>query len=424
MSGFRDPEPAEVKARVHKLAIANALVGAPSLPLPLPKFGVDLRDVQAEGSGIDLILGSGNTAFACVHIAPNAAGGFEVATRETQPIAVRFRASTEKIRERLAVAITNEKWKTAKLHAKALRDLPTGVPLSHFRQLMEGIEPRQGLVRTGFGCNQDCGFCWQSRQWPGYSADQVRTWIEDLFAMGARDLTISGGEPTLDRALVSHVAHARSLGMRNVVIETNAIQLGKRPEFAAELKEAGLSRAFVSFHAADADVSDAMTRAPGTHAKTVAGIKALMRAEVHVIANAVVTRDTVNDLPNVPGFIKKHFGGSGWFGGLSISVPVLPYEYDLITKVIAEPEDVRESLRKTLDEAEKHGVLVFGMDGPCGPPLCAFGADRRATDLSPKGPVSFRTYVKECENCAVRGSCHGVQPDEYTLFGPRAVKPL
>jgi sulfatase maturation enzyme AslB (radical SAM superfamily) len=427
MTGFRDPPSAGAEARKHRIAMARAMVGALDLPQPLPRFGLSLLDVETAGRAIDLVLGTEKIPFALARIEPatkEESAPFEVSIRETQPFAVRYRAATGLIRERLARAMTGEKWREARAHADALGALPIGVPLSHFRQLIEGIEPLAGLVRTGFGCNQDCGFCWQSREWPGYDKAQVRAWIEDLHALGARGLTISGGEPTLDRGLVDHVRRAQELGMSSIVIETNAIQLGKRPALAAELRDAGLTRAFVSLHSADAATSDAATRAPGTHARTVAGIRALLDAKVHVILNAVIVRDTVAQLPDLPGFVRRTFGRSGWLGGISVSVPVLPWEHTLAPQILAEPEDVRASLARTIDAAEAEGVLLFGIDGPCGPPLCAFGADRRVTDLAPKAPISFRTHVAECQGCRVRGSCHGVQPDDYARFGARAVAPL
>ncbi len=422
---FRDPPSADDEARTHRVGMARALVGADTLPVALPRFGLELLDVVAAGPAIDLVLGAAGTALARVRLSPAEAGdGYLATTRETQPGAVRFRGALALIRERVGRALTTEKWSAARAHARAIAALPVGVPLSHFRQVIEGIHPPSGLVRTGFRCNQDCGFCWQSRDWPGYGPEQVRTWIEDLAEAGVVDLSISGGEPTLDRALVEHVRHARSLGMRSVVIETNAIQIGKRPALASELHDAGLTRAFVSFHSPEAEASDRATRAPGTHARTVQGIRALLDAKVHVILNAVILKDTVAALPALPAFVREHFAGSGWFGGVSISTPVLPYEHALAPTILADPDDVRRALAATLDEAEKHRVRIFGIDGPCGPPLCAFGADRRVTDLAPKPSVSFRVHVDECASCRVRLACYGVQRDDYARFGSRAVLPL
>ena len=212
---FRDPPSADDEARGHRLELARALVGAEALPIELPRFGLTLLDVEPIERAVELVLGASGSALARARITRREDQlGFEVVMRETQPGAVRHRATLAVLRERLTRAMTAERWARAESSAKAIARLPVGVPLSHMRQLIEGIEPPSGLVRTGFRCNQDCGFCWQSRSWAGYDAAQVQRWIEDLAAMGVTELTISGGEPTLDRALVEHVALAKRLGMR------------------------------------------------------------------------------------------------------------------------------------------------------------------------------------------------------------------
>jgi MoaA/NifB/PqqE/SkfB family radical SAM enzyme len=422
-ASFRDPPDVTMEAQRRKVNIVRALVGATALPLPLPRFGLELLDVEANGTSIDLLVGE---RFPVASVRISASEGphaVRVEARETQPSAVRYRRALGVMRERLELGISREKWLLAKTEVQALRKLPTDVPLSHFRQVVEGIAPPAGLVRTGFLCNQDCGFCWQSREWPGYDGVQLRTWIEDLRALGVDDLTISGGEPTLDRELAAHIRHAKSLGISRVVIETNAIQIGKRPALATELQEAGLDRAFVSFHSGNAEVSDAETRAPGTHAKTVAGIHALLAAKVHVILNAVITRATLSELPALPGYVRRTFA-RGWLGGITISIPTHPYERALAASIVPEPEAMRDALARTIDAASQEGILLFGLDGPCGPPLCAYGADTRVTDLSPKSPLSFRGHVTECERCSVRGSCHGVRNEDYARFGTRAVLPI
>ena len=420
---FRDPPDVHVEAKRRKVAIAKALVGAPSLPLPLPRFGFDLLDVEANGKSIDLLVGATFAVARASLSMSDVTHSVRVEIRELQPIAVRYRPALQVMRERLERGVTEEKWLAAKAEVLALRKLPTDVPLSHFRQLIEGITPPAGLVRTGFLCNQDCGFCWQSREWPGYDPLQLRTWIEDLRALGVDDLTISGGEPTLDKHLVEHVRHAKSLGIGRVVIETNAIQIGKRPALAKELKDAGLDRAFVSFHSGDAALSDAETRAPGTHAKTVAGIHALLEAHVHVILNAVIVRGTLAELPALPAYVRRTFA-RGWLGGITLSIPTHPYERDLAEAIMPEPEAMRDALTRTIEAASQEGILLFGLDGPCGPQLCAYGADPRVTDLTPKSPLSFRGHVKECEGCSVRHACHGVRHEDYARFGARAVLPV
>ena len=248
------------------------------------------------------------------------------------------------------------------------------------RQVIDGIDPPAGLVRTGFRCNQDCGLCWQGRDWGDYGAAQVRIWMEDLAAGGVRDLTISGGEPTLDPEISPHIAYAKALGFRTIALETNAIQMAK-PGFAQRLRDAGLTECFVSLHSADAAVSDAITRAPGTHAKTVKGVQALLLAGVPVVLNAVMTAEGLATLPALPDFVRDAFGATELVRGLVLSFPTMPFERSLLDSIVPEPEPRRAALRPAIARALELGLDLGGVAGPGGVPLCAF----ESTTVLPSG---------------------------------------
>jgi MoaA/NifB/PqqE/SkfB family radical SAM enzyme len=283
---------------------------------------------------------------------------------------------------------------------------------------------KQGLVRVGFRCNQDCGICWQDRTWGRFDAAQVLVWIEDLRAAGARDLIISGGEPTLDPELETYVRRARELGFRAITLETNAIQFA-RPGLAERLRDAGVSDCFVSLHSGDAATSDAITRAPGTFVKTVAGVAALLAANVPVHLNCVMTREGIDHLAGVPDFVHDTFGRHPYLRGLMLSQPSDPYDLSLLPEILPEPQRVRSILPKVIDRAFALGVPAQGLDGPCGPPLCAFGADRRVTALAPiSETLDSRTYLPACDGCAVRRACFGVRRADFELYGAACVQPL
>ena len=282
---FRDPPPADAQARAMLDAIARELLAARELPAPLPG-GLALLGLDTDGRWLELSVGP-TDPIARVRVRgargpaatlrPRRAARVEVAIERVHEDAPRFAPALDALADRLATRLDPARWARAQERLRAIAALPRGIPLSYLRQMIEGVSPPRGLVRTGFGCNQDCGVCWQGRSWGGADAAQVRTWIEDLARAGAQGLTISGGEPTLDPALDAHVRHAKALGVREVVIETNAI-LCARPGRAAALVEAGLDGAFVSLHSPDPLVSDRITSAPGTHARTVRGIEALRDA--------------------------------------------------------------------------------------------------------------------------------------------------
>jgi hypothetical protein len=437
---FRDPPPPDEEARALRLKIAHALVRAPRLPVDLPAFGLRLLDVTADAKGVALQLGP-EQPVAALRIARAKAGAHDPVPlrRPGDPAAPAVEVTVEVIRDdarrherglgvmadRLRRAITAQQWEEAQGHARALRALPVGVPMEHFRQLVPGLHHPSGLIRTGFRCNQDCGLCWQSRDWGGFDGDNVLRWIEDLTRAGARSLILSGGEPTLDPHLLDYLRHARAHGVTSITLETNAIQCA-RGDLAVRLRDAGLTIAFVSLHSADAAVSDAITRAPGTHARTVKGVHALLEAGVTVKINAVMTQEGVRHLSALPDFIHREFGRYGdRLQGLMLSYPTDPFDQALIPAIVPEPVALRRALRETLDRAFAVGLVPEGLDGPCGPPLCAFDADPRVTALTPiPEALPFRQYLAGCAGCVVRDACFGCRTADVSLYGDACAEPL
>lgn len=420
---FRDPPPPVAEARRLEEDLARALVNAPSLPVFLPPFRMFLNAVATERDAFVLRLGPNERSLGhALRIErPSTEGPAQVTVVERAAGDPRVDKLLAAMCARLAVAITPERWKAARAIAGKLRAFPIDVPLHAMRQLVDGVDPPAGMVRTGFRCNQDCGLCWQSRQWGDYGSAQVRTWIEDLAAAGVRLLTISGGEPTLDPELCELVAHARSLGFTGVTLETNAIQMAK-PGYAERLRDAGVTECFVSLHSPDPAVSDAITRAPGTHARTVRGVQALLAAGIPVRLNAVMTAEGLDALPGLPDFIHEHFGS---ILGLAVSFPATPFERSLLDAIVPDPDRMRAALRRLIPRALDLGLSLSGIDGPCGVPLCAFGADPRVADLSTRvPPVPFRRHLPGCDRCAVRTACYGVREADADRFGDRCIQPI
>jgi hypothetical protein len=434
---FRDPRSPDEEARGLRLKIAHALARAPRLPVDLPAFGLRLLDVTADARGISLQLGPEQpvAALRIARVRPAAgapvplrlpgSSAVEVTVEPIHAAAARHERELGVMAERLRRAITPAQWDEAQGYARALRALPAGVPMYFFRQLVPGLRHPSGLVRTGFRCNQDCGICWQSRDWGGFDREAISRWIEDLAGAGVRSLIVSGGEPTLDPHLEHYLRHARALGITSLTLETNAIQCA-RGDLAVRLRAAGLTDAFVSLHSADAAVSDAITRAPGTHARTVKGVHALLDAGVAVKINAVMTQEGLAHLAGLPDFIHAEFGRHGnLLRKLMLSYPTDPYEQALIPAIVPEPATLRRVLAQTLERAFAVGLVPEGLDGPCGPPLCAFGADARVTSLAPiPEALPFRQYLAACAGCAVRDACFGCRTADVALYGAACAEPL
>src|SRR5262245_31012213 len=79
-------------------------------------------------------------------------------------------------------------------------------------------------VLTNETCNQNCSFCNARRpvERPEIAAPlAVRAGIDAALRDGAREVVLTGGDPTLRRDLPALVAYAKRAGAREVTLETN-----------------------------------------------------------------------------------------------------------------------------------------------------------------------------------------------------------
>ena len=90
-----------------------------------------------------------------------------------------------------------------------------------------------------------------------------------------------------------------------------------------------------------------------------------------------------------------------------------------------DPVRLRAVLRRTIERAFALGIAVRGLDGPCGPPLCAFGADPRIASLKPvPEQLDGRVHIAACDRCAVRDACFGIRIADYEIYGAACAAPL
>ena len=291
-----------------------------------------------------------------------------------------------------------------------------------------------GTLRLGFRCNQRCSICWQGRDWPAPPESLFATWLDELAAEGIDCIGLTGGEPTLYETLPDLVRRACGHGM-SVSLETNAIRLAQ-PKYLAELREAGLRAVFVSYHSPRPEVSDAITSAPGTHVKTVEGIKACLHAGIQVRLNCVVERDNFDHLEEHARYVVERFVRP-FEGGESIDNPVKGVTYSFPMDYL-DSEMYRRHVAP-LDEVEPHLVAALRVLieaeveanplGTCGFPPCvvrdvpevlwfvdpesASGADRWG-----------RKYVDACHRCAVRDGCLGLRLEYLRCYGDRGLIPF
>ena len=287
----------------------------------------------------------------------------------------------------------------------------------------DGAIQRATTVRVHFHCNQACDFCFVSTHLPPPREELVVAAIRDA-AAGDGIVVLSGGEPTLNPRLLDYVALARRSGAREVELQTNAVRLAQ-PGLADSLRAAGLDRTFVSLHGATPATGDAVTRAPGTFARTLLGVDALLAAGVAVRLNFVICQRNHSELPAAVDLIVARWpGASLCVSFVGPSTDLVPTTPDLIPRY----SDVLPDLAEALRRARAGDLEVTGFDSMCGLPLCLVPADLAPFVGLAAIPDGFDRgeFVKPapCQRCALADRCFGVRRRYLALHGDAELRPL
>ena len=103
-------------------------------------------------------------------------------------------------------------------------------------------------------CNLNCEFCFANARACGYvyepTFEQIRGMLQVLRSEKpnpAPAVQFAGGEPTMREDLLEILRMAKELGFLQVQLATNGIKLASDPDYARQLKEAGLQTVYLHF---------------------------------------------------------------------------------------------------------------------------------------------------------------------------------
>lgn len=143
-------------------------------------------------------------------------------------------------------------------------------------------------IKVGFACNNRCVFCAQGEKRRDVGCVEPQVIVDHMrraFAPG-RGLVLTGGEPTIRRDLVALVRRARAIGYRQIQIQTNGRMLHYE-RAVRRLIAAGVTEFSPALHGPSPEIHDALTRAGGSFAQTVAGIANAIACGAAVVTNTV-----------------------------------------------------------------------------------------------------------------------------------------
>lgn len=144
-------------------------------------------------------------------------------------------------------------------------------------------------------CNLECLHCYADsgprRELRGQmELDDWYTVIRESADLGCRQIQFIGGEPTMHPDLASMVECASACGYTFIEVFTNATVLNNR--LLRTFLASGVHIA-TSFYSNDPNIHDLVTGRSGSFSRTVAGIKRLVAAGLHVRAGIIETKENV-----------------------------------------------------------------------------------------------------------------------------------
>lgn len=156
---------------------------------------------------------------------------------------------------------------------------------------------RRLLAPEGFGllfleltgrCNENCVHCYASSG-PEVSASLDRelifTVLRDAAALGFRSVQLTGGDPLVSPHFLQAAELCRELGLE-IEVYTNGLAL--REELVRSLVPLEADLAF-SVYSSDPAAHDAVTRTPGSHARTLAAIALAQKYGLEVRVGVVLS---------------------------------------------------------------------------------------------------------------------------------------
>ncbi|MFH1237323.1 MAG: radical SAM protein [Candidatus Aenigmatarchaeota archaeon] len=223
------------------------------------------------------------------------------------------------------------------------------------------------VIEVTNNCNLNCKWCYANS---GYKTrvkrehmdfESLEKLVRTLQDAGVRQITYSGGEPTVYPKIREAVALAKGHDFI-VHMNTNGFSLTKT--LARELKKAGLTQIQTNIDSVDPRKHDAIRGRKGSFSRAVKALKNAREMGMTCVSQTVLTRENEEEIECIFSFAR----------GLGIQRcriwDMMPSHGTAIENIDLKPDDYIESLRKLVDYAERTGCRHIEAGEPFFPAGC------------------------------------------------------
>ncbi len=178
------------------------------------------------------------------------------------------------------------------------------------KEKFKNFEKRKSLswavIEVTDYCNFNCKWCFanagQNLSPRHMEKENLKTLITALANSGLKQITLSGGEPTLYPHLKEIIEWAHSYGLV-VHMNTNGYLLSK--DLAIELKSAGLSQVQINIDSLDPRKHDYVRGKKGSFHRAIKALKNAREAGLTCVSQTVLTKENENEIIDIFKFARS-----------------------------------------------------------------------------------------------------------------------
>lgn len=290
-------------------------------------------------------------------------------------------------------------------------------------------------IKTGFNCNNRCRFCVQGDKrykFENRDTDDVKRLLEEA-RQGIDSIVFTGGEVTIRPDFMELLSHARDLKYRVIQIQTNGRMFANR-SFVEECVAHGATEFSPALHGHIPELHDYLTRAPGSFAQTVSGLKNLHALGLYTLTNTVITRSNYRHLPEIAKLLVKHGVAQYQFAFVhAVGTAGENFAGIVPRKTLVEPY-----VKRGLDVGIRAGVSVMTEAIPyCFmsgyedyvaeriiPRTKIFDAEQTIEDYTDFRLNEGKLKGPPCEECCMKAECEGPWREYPEYYGWSEFKPM
>lgn len=289
-------------------------------------------------------------------------------------------------------------------------------------------------LKLTYQCTNKCGFCFSS-----YLKDEaigeagLLREVEEGYRRGCRELTLSGGEPTLRPDTLRRVMErADEVGYQKYIIQTNGSGFADNETLVPMLAKFSVKADVVvsfSVHGHTAPIHDGMSRTPGAFEKLMRAIRRVRNeTDCGIYTNTVMSKTNLPWLRELASTLLAFRPEIMQFSMMHLKRP------DPLSTGLLEAANAVRTLNGMVDQAilRTEGIpycLLYGMEKCVGESywpniLDLYNRDSELmTDFDQLGH-GMRWKRSDCRDCLMNEVCMGIWREHAEEFSRSDVRPI